>query len=100
MVFSVFGVVLLEVWDRRTGAGVTVFAGIALPVLALLAMAYLRYRRYAPALALQPTTAEKKRAERVFNIVALGQWVLILMPGGRAQGPAALSQAPGRSLSR
>lgn len=45
MIFSFFGVVLLEVWDRRTGAGVTVFAGIALLGLALLAMAYLRYRR-------------------------------------------------------
>jgi len=81
MVFSFFGLVLLAVWDRRAGAGVAVFGAIALLGSALLAMACLRYRRYAPALALQPATAETKRAERVFNIVNLGQWGLILVLG-------------------
>jgi hypothetical protein len=30
LLFSFFGVVLLEVWDRRAGAGVAVFGTIAL----------------------------------------------------------------------
>ena len=48
MLFSFFGVVLLEVWDRRAGAGVAVFVGIALLGLALLAMAYLRGEPFNP----------------------------------------------------
>lgn len=52
MVFSFFGMVLLEVWDRRAGAGVMVFAGIALLLAAALigfALAYPRLASGGPA---------------------------------------------------
>lgn len=81
MLFFVFGTVLLEIWDRRAGAGPVVFGAIAILGLALLASACLRYRRFAPALALQAETPERKRANRVFHIVNAGQWVVILVLG-------------------
>jgi len=79
--FSVFGAILLEVWDRRAGAGAALFCGIALLGIALAASAWLTYRRNAPALALEADSSEKKRADRVFHIVNVGQWVVILVLG-------------------
>ncbi len=81
MIFAFFGAVMLEAWDQRVGAGLALCAAIAVLGLALLARAYLRYRRFAPALALQRGTPETKRAGRIFNIVNIGQWVLILVVG-------------------
>jgi hypothetical protein len=81
MLFSFYGAILLEVWERRAGAGNVAFAVIALLGCALLAAAYLRYRRFAPTLAAATATPQKKRADRVFNIVNAGQWVLILILG-------------------
>lgn len=81
MLFSFYGALLLEVWDRRAGAGNAIFALIAALGCALLAAAYLRYRRFAPALAREPETPQKKRANRVFNIVNITQWAVILVLG-------------------
>jgi signal transduction histidine kinase len=81
MIFSFFGAVWLEIWDWRAGAGPAAFAVIALLGLTLLARAWLRYRRFAPALALEPETPQKKRAARIFNIVNVGQWVVIVVLG-------------------
>ena len=81
MVLSFFGAAWLEAWDWRAGAGPVACAVIAALGLALLATAYRRYRRYAPALALVPATPEKRRARRVFNIVNAGQWLVIVVLG-------------------
>lgn len=81
MLFTVFGTVLLEVWDRRAGVGMPAFIGIALLGIALLAMAFGIYRSHAPALKQESQTPERKRADRVFHSVNAGQWVLILVLG-------------------
>jgi hypothetical protein len=81
MFFAVFGAVLLEVWDRRAGAGAALFTGIAAVGIALAASAWLTYRRNAAALALEADSPQKKRADRVFHRVNVGQWVVILVLG-------------------
>lgn len=81
MIFSFFGAVLLEVWDLRSAAGPLAFFLTTVLGLALLGAAWRRYRRYAPALAQQPETAEKLRGRRIFNLVNIGQWVVILVLG-------------------
>ena len=78
---SVFGAILLEVWDRRSAAGLAASALIALLGIVLAGSAWLRYRRHAPALACEPETPEKKRAERIFRMVNVGQWAIILVLG-------------------
>jgi hypothetical protein len=79
MFFSVFGAVWLEVWAQRTGAGLALSAAIAAAALVLLAGAWLRYRRYAPALAQLRESSERRRSNRIFHLVNIGQWVLILV---------------------
>jgi len=79
--FSVFGAVLLEVWNRRAGAGAGLFSVIAVLGLALAASAWLTYRRHAPALADEADTPARKRADRIFHIVNAGQWIVILVLG-------------------
>lgn len=81
MLFTLFGAVLMEVWDQRAGAGIGPAAVIGLLGLALLVVAWLRYRRFAPALAGVAATPERQRANRVFNLVNIGQWVVILVLG-------------------
>jgi hypothetical protein len=81
LIFGFFGSVLLEVWDSRANAGLPLAMIIAVLGLALFATAGLRYRRHAPALVGEADTPEKLRADRVFNIVNVGQWVLILVLG-------------------
>ena len=81
MLFSVFGTILLEVWDRRAAAGTALVVLIAVLGIALAAAAFLIYRRNAPALVLEAHTPERKRADRVFHAVNAGQWVVILVLG-------------------
>jgi hypothetical protein len=81
MLFSVFGAILLEVWDRRAGAGALVFVCIALLGAGLLFTAWRCYRRHAAALASRAKTPEQKRADRVFHLVNGGQWLVILVLG-------------------
>lgn len=78
MVLVVFGGVWLGFWDVHSHAGAAAMAVIVALGLGLLAGAWLRYRRYAPALAQAPVTPERRRAKRVFNIVNAIQWILIL----------------------
>jgi hypothetical protein len=79
MFFFVFGAVWLEGWAAKAEAGVPAFAAIGILALALLAVAWSRYRRYAPALAREEQTPERRRAGRVFNIVNAGQWIAIFV---------------------
>ena len=81
MIFAFFGAMWLEVWDWRAGAGLAAGAAIALLAAGLLGVAYRRYRRFAPALALVPETPEKRRSDRIFNIVNAGQWIVIVVLG-------------------
>lgn len=78
MVLIVFGTVWLTFWDLQSHAGIAALAVIATFGLGLLVRAWLRYRRYAPALALVPDTPERRRAKRIFNIVNAIQWIFIL----------------------
>jgi hypothetical protein len=79
MFFFVFGAVWLEGWATKAEAGVPVFVAIAALALALLAVAWRRYRRYAPALVHAQDTPERRRIKRVFNIVNAGQWIAIFV---------------------
>jgi hypothetical protein len=79
MFFFVFGAVWLEGWATKAEAGAPAFAVIAVLALALLAVAWRRYRRYAPALAREKGTPERRRAKRVFNIVNAVQWTAIFI---------------------
>nr|WP_176936531.1 hypothetical protein [Massilia sp. PDC64] len=79
MFFSVFGAVWLEGWARSAHAGMPAGVGIAVLALALLVVAWRRYRRYAPALAQEQDTPERRRMKRVFNIVNAGQWIAIFV---------------------
>jgi len=79
--FGFFGSVLLEVWNSRRDAGLPLALGIAALGLALLVAAALRYRRHAPALAREADTPERQRAGRVFKIVNIVEWALILVLG-------------------
>jgi hypothetical protein len=79
MFFFVFGGVWLEGWAHQSGAGAPVFVIIAALALALLTVAWRRFRRYAPALAREGDTPERRRAKRVFNIVNAGQWIVIFI---------------------
>jgi hypothetical protein len=81
MIFTFFGAVLLGIWGRRVGASAAIVVAIAVLGIVLLASAYRRYRRFAPILAMEPDTPAKKRADRIFNIVNAGQWVVILVLG-------------------
>jgi hypothetical protein len=79
MFFFVFGGIWLEGWAHQSGAGAPVFVVIAALALALLMVAWRRFRRYAPALAREAETPERRRAKRVFNIVNAGQWIVIFI---------------------
>lgn len=81
MFFAVFGAVWLAAWARSSGAGTAAFAAIVILAVALFAAARLRYRRYAPALALLNETPERRRAARVFRLVNAAQWTLIMLLG-------------------
>jgi len=81
MFFVVFGGVWLEVWVRRIRGGIVPGVAIALIAAGFLAAAWLRYRRYAPALARQQDTPERRRAKRVFHTLNAAQWTLILVLG-------------------
>ena len=79
MFFVVFGAVWLAGWAAQAHEGAPACAGIAFAALALLAVAWRRYRRYAPALAHAQDTPERRRMKRVFNIVNAAQWTAIFI---------------------
>jgi hypothetical protein len=53
----------------------------ALATSALIVIAYRRYKQNQPALAAAAPSVRQKTADRVFNIVNAGQWVVILVAG-------------------
>lgn len=81
MFFFGFGALWLEGWAQRSHAGVPWFVGIAVLAVLLFAFAWRRYRVYAPALAEEQETPQRRRAKRVFNIVNTAQWVVIVVLG-------------------
>ena len=81
MFFVVFGAVWLEVWAQRSGAGMPLAAAIVVGALVMLVNAWRRYRRFAPALAQLRESPERRRTKRIFHLVNIGQWLLILVLG-------------------
>jgi MFS family permease len=81
MIFSVFGTVLLGIWNQRTGRDAGLLLGIVLLGIALIVSAWLSYRQHAPALAAEAQTPERQRANRIFYIVNAAEWLLILVLG-------------------
>jgi hypothetical protein len=82
MFYFAFGGAWLEYYAFRVvGRHSVVLVAIALVTLALLVGAYRRYKRNQPALAAAAPSPEQKRADRVFNIVNAGQWVVIFVAG-------------------
>jgi hypothetical protein len=82
MFYFAFGGAWLEYYAFRVvGKHLVVLIGIALMTMALLAAAYRRYRQNHAALAAAVPSPAQQRADRVFNIVNVGQWVVILIAG-------------------
>jgi hypothetical protein len=82
MFYLAFGGAWLEYYASRVvGKQLVVFVAIALATAALLFLAYQRYRQNQPALAAEAPSLKQKRADRIFNIVNAGQWVVILVAG-------------------
>lgn len=79
MFFAVFGGLWLEGWAMGSGASIPTDIVIALLALSLTWLSYAIYRRHAPALSAAPRTAQDQRAKRVFNIVNVVQWTLIIV---------------------
>jgi hypothetical protein len=82
MFYFAFGGAWLEYYAFQVvGNRPVVLASIALVTAALLVLAYRRYKLHRPALAALAPSPEQKRANRVFNIVNAGQWVVLLVAG-------------------
>jgi hypothetical protein len=80
MFFSIFGGVWIEVWSWRTLPGNMLMpAVVAALSLAILWVALSRVRQNSAALAAEQDSPERRRINRLFNIVNAGQWVLILI---------------------
>jgi hypothetical protein len=80
MFFFAFGGAWLEYYAFQVVEGYPlVFAVIALVTIVLVAFAYLRCKHHQPALAADPPSPERQRAERVFILVNIGQAVAIFV---------------------
>ena len=77
-----FGGAWLGLWvTLRFSSLFTPLTLVAAGTLALLSLAYRKYRVYRPALSAEPTSPERRRISRIFNIVNATQWILILVVG-------------------
>ncbi|MDE2430672.1 MAG: hypothetical protein KGM99_18290 [Burkholderiales bacterium] len=82
MFFSVFGGAWISLWEVRAyGLNIALLALIICASLALLFSAYSVFQKNKSALAELEGTPEKKKKDRIFNIVNAGQWVLIFIVG-------------------
>ena len=80
MFFAVFGGVWLGYYALQVaGPQPLPIGAIALATGLLLALTYRRYRQHRPALVAEPPSPERKRADRVFHIVNVGQWMVIVV---------------------
>ena len=79
MFFTVFGAAWLILWSQRT-YGIRSLI-IALIVLAAAAIFSLAYRQYQANNVEEPDSPERQRANKIFNIVNVTQWVAILVVG-------------------
>lgn len=82
MFFSVFGGAWLALWLYR---GIGLFSSPLIVVVAgtlgILALAVRQYKQNQAAHAAEADTPEKKKADRLFSIVNITQWVVILVVG-------------------
>ncbi|HTA66177.1 MAG TPA: hypothetical protein VK753_11785 [Xanthomonadaceae bacterium] len=80
MFLFTFGGLWFELYALGTlGMTPVVPVAIAIATVALLVVAYRRYRQHKPALAAEVPTPGQTRADRVFHIVNAGQWVVIFI---------------------
>ena len=80
MFYFFFGGAWLEYYAFRVvGTQPVVFIVVALVTATLVVLAYRRYKQHQPALAAEAPSVQQKRADRTFNIVNAGQWVVILV---------------------
>lgn len=80
MFFAFFGAAWLILGSIRSGHGkALVIAPIILTALALFAFAYRRYKQNNSAISAQTGSPSEKRRFRLFNIINLAQWILILI---------------------
>ena len=81
MFFFTFGGAWLEYFVFRAMKQPVAFAVVGLVTAGLVGFAYQRYRRHRPALAAEIPSVKRRRADRIFHIVNVGQWVVILVAG-------------------
>jgi hypothetical protein len=82
MFFSFFGGAWIMYWAYQTFNNRLVpFALIIVATLILFSFSYRKYRLFQIALAAEPPSQAKQKADRVFNIVNVTQWIIILVVG-------------------
>ena len=75
-----FGGIWLGLWAYlRFESLFTPLTLVAACTLALFSIAYRKYHVYRPALAAEPTSPERRRMARNFNIVNAVQWILVIV---------------------
>lgn len=80
--FTIFGAIWLGIWSHRSyGWQPAILALIAVVAGAILVAAWRQYQANRLAHETQAETPERKAAARIFNIVNVTQWVLILVVG-------------------
>jgi hypothetical protein len=80
MFYFAFGGAWIEYYAFQVvGKQPVVLVAIALLTLALLVVAYRRYKQNQPALAAAAPSPQQKRADIIFNIVNAAQWVVIFV---------------------
>ena len=82
MFFSLLGGAWLVLWSNRAfGFRLANVAIVAICALALFGFAWQVFQQNKIALAAEADSPAKKKADRIFNMVNAGQWVLILVVG-------------------
>jgi len=80
MFFAIFGGVWIGIWSFFAIPGSIIsLAAVALGTIGVFAFAFRRYRRYRSALEARGDSPSRRRADRLFNIVNAGQWVVIVV---------------------
>ena len=80
--FTIFGGIWLALWSERAfGRQLLVLALIAVGALGIFALAFRQFQANRSAHAAEAESPERKKADRIFNIVNVTQWVAILVVG-------------------
>jgi len=82
LLLGTFGTIWLILWAYRAFGGQMVAIILtASPGIVLLSWIYVQYRRHSRGISAKPESADSQRASKLFHIINVGQWVVILVAG-------------------